>query len=60
MQGEVIYPPLANNHISVDCVVIGFDGTQLKVLLVNRHGEEDGLAYHDMKDRKSTRLNSSH
>ncbi|QCD36434.1 NUDIX domain-containing protein [Muribaculum gordoncarteri] len=49
MQGEVIYPPLANNHISVDCVVIGFDGTQLNVLLVNRHGEEDGLAYHDMK-----------
>ena len=27
--------PLANNHISVDCVVIGFDGEQLKVLLVN-------------------------
>ena len=24
--------PLANNHISVDCVVIGFDGEQLKVL----------------------------
>ena len=21
--------PLANNHISVDCVVIGFDGEQL-------------------------------
>ena len=28
--------PLANNHISVDCVVIGFDGEQLKVLLVKR------------------------
>ena len=27
--------PLANNHISVDCVVFGFDGEQLKVLLVN-------------------------
>ena len=25
---------LANNHISVDCVVIGFDSEQLKVLLV--------------------------
>lgn len=41
--------PLANNHISVDCVVIGFDGEQLKVLLVNQVGEEDGKVYHDMK-----------
>ena len=28
--------PLANNHISVDCVVLGFDGKQLKVLLLKR------------------------
>ena len=41
--------PLANNHISVDCVVIGFDGEELKVLLINRTGEEDGEIYHDMK-----------
>ena len=41
--------PLANNHISVDCVVIGFDGEQLKVLLVNRTDEENGKVYHDMK-----------
>ncbi|MBP6065118.1 NUDIX domain-containing protein [Bacteroides sp.] len=40
---------LASNHISVDCVVIGFDGEQLKVLLVNRMGEEEGETYHDMK-----------
>lgn len=40
---------LANNHISVDCVVIGFDGEQLKVLLVDRVGEEEGTVYHDMK-----------
>ena len=33
--------PLANNHISVDCVVIGFDGEQLKVLLVKRAGEDN-------------------
>ena len=26
--------PLANHHISVDCVVVGFDGEQLKVLLL--------------------------
>lgn len=41
--------PLANNHISVDCVVIGFDGEQLKVLLVRRVGEEQGEIFHDMK-----------
>lgn len=41
--------PLANNHISVDCVVIGFDGERLKVLLIRRMGEEEGQAFHDMK-----------
>ena len=49
MQNTQTKPPLANNHISVDCVVVGFDGEQLKVLLVNRSGEEGGKAYHDMK-----------
>ena len=41
--------PLANNHISVDCVVFGFDGEHLKVLLVKRVGEESGEVFHDMK-----------
>ena len=41
--------PLAVNHISVDCVVMGFDGEQLRVLLVKRNGEEDGRVFHDMK-----------
>lgn len=41
--------PLANNHISIDCAVIGFDGAELKVLLVKRTGSEDGMEYHDMK-----------
>lgn len=41
--------PLANNHISVDCVVIGFDGEQLNVLLVNQVGEVDGEIYHNRK-----------
>ncbi len=40
---------MANNHISVDCVVIGFDGEQLKVLLIKRAGEEEGEIFHDMK-----------
>lgn len=41
--------PLSNHHLSVDCVVIGFDGKQLKVLLINRAGEDNGEVYHDMK-----------
>lgn len=41
--------PLANNHISVDCVVIGFDGEQLKVLLIDRTYEEDSKIIKDMK-----------
>lgn len=41
--------PLANNHISVDCVVFGFDGTDLRVLLVKRSGSDDGGDYNDMK-----------
>ncbi|MGM9804238.1 MAG: NrtR DNA-binding winged helix domain-containing protein [Muribaculaceae bacterium] len=41
--------PLANHHISVDCVVVGFDGEQLKVLLLKRTIKEDGEESHDMK-----------
>lgn len=41
--------PLANNHISIDCVVFGFDGQSLHVLLVKRNGEDQGGEYNDMK-----------
>ncbi|MDE6378676.1 MAG: NUDIX domain-containing protein, partial [Duncaniella sp.] len=41
--------PLANNHISVDCVVLGFDGSGLRVLLVKRVGEHRGEEYNDLK-----------
>ncbi len=41
--------PLANNHISVDCVVVGFDGERIRVLLVRRIGEDSGEVFHDMK-----------
>ena len=41
--------PLANNHISVDCVVVGFDGTNLRVLLVKRSGADHAGEFHDMK-----------
>jgi len=40
---------IADNHISVDCVVMGFDGEDLNVLLVKRTGEENGELFHDMK-----------
>lgn len=40
---------VADNHISVDCVVFGFDGETMRVLLVKRAGEEDGKVFHDMK-----------
>lgn len=33
---EVVNRTLAKNHISVDCVVLGFNEDKLKVLLVNR------------------------
>ncbi|MDR0962421.1 MAG: NUDIX hydrolase [Mediterranea sp.] len=49
MQNTLHNQPLANNHISVDCVVLGFDGEQLKVLLLKRMGEEHGEVFHDMK-----------
>lgn len=49
MQDVLQEQPLANNHISVDCVVVGFDGEQLKVLLIKRTGSEGGTEFHDMK-----------
>lgn len=49
MNDSKVERPLANNHISVDCVVLGFDGEQLRVLLAKRTGSEGGTEYHDMK-----------
>lgn len=41
---------LANNHISVDCVVFGYDGENLNVLLIKRNYTEDnGEVYMDYK-----------
>lgn len=36
-------------HVSVDCVVIGFDGEQFRVLLVRQIGKEAEGDYNDMK-----------
>lgn len=38
-----------NPHLSVDCVLLGFDGEELKVLLVRRNESIDSGEYNDMK-----------
>ncbi len=45
MSNENIYNP----HVSVDCVVFGFDGEKLKVLLVERSIAEQNEMYNDKK-----------
>lgn len=49
MNALQLQQPLAFHHISVDCVVIGFDGDNLRVLLLDRKGYEDGKQFNDMK-----------
>ena len=41
--------PIADNRVSVDCVVLGFDLEQLHCLLIRRTGEENGEVFNDMK-----------
>ena len=45
MTNETIYNP----HVSVDCVVFGFDGEKLKVLLIERTITENNELYNDKK-----------
>lgn len=45
MANETIYNP----HVSVDCVVFGFDGEKLKVLLIERNIAENNELYNDKK-----------
>ncbi len=45
MSNEIIYNP----HVSVDCVVFGFDGEKLKVLLIERNIAENNELYNDKK-----------
>ena len=40
---------MINPHVSVDCVILGFDGEQLNVLLVKQTGQEDNSLYNNMK-----------
>jgi 8-oxo-dGTP diphosphatase len=53
MPNENIYNP----HVSVDCVVFGFDGEKLKVLLVERSITEQNELYNDKKLPGSIILN---
>jgi 8-oxo-dGTP diphosphatase len=48
---------LYNPHISVDCVVFGFDGDKLKVLLIERSIDEQNELYNDKKLPGSIILN---
>ncbi len=40
---------IQSHHTSVDCVVLGFDGEKLKVLLIRRNDGTDSENFHDMK-----------
>ncbi|MHB9054625.1 MAG: NUDIX hydrolase [Paludibacteraceae bacterium] len=42
-------PRLYNPYVSIDCVLFGFDGRNLKVLLIKRHIEENNGDYNDVK-----------
>lgn len=53
MSNEIIYNP----HVSVDCVVFGFDGERLKVLLIERSIAEQNELYNDKKLPGSIILN---
>jgi len=53
MSNENLYNP----HVSVDCVVFGFDGEQLKVLLIERTINELNELYNDKKLPGSIILN---
>jgi len=48
---------LYNPHVSVDCVVFGFDGENLKVLLIERSIKEHNELYNDKKLPGSIILN---
>lgn len=54
MSDEKIYYP----HVSVDCVVFGFDGEKLKVLLIERFIDEQNESYNDKKLPGSIILNN--
>lgn len=53
MTEKTIYNP----HVSVDCVIFGFDGEKLKVLLIERNIDDQHTHYNDKKLPGSIILN---
>lgn len=49
MQNKTIEEALINPHVSVDCVLIGFNGEDIKVLLVKQLGKDKNDEYNNMK-----------
>lgn len=49
MKNPLRVDEIINPHVSVDCVVLGFDGEHLKVLLVKQTGHEENGYYNNMK-----------
>lgn len=49
MQNNGMETSLINPHVSVDCVIIGFDGTEIKVLLVKQLGKELSKDFNNKK-----------
>lgn len=54
MKEQITYNP----HVSVDCVIFGFDGEKLKVLLIERNISEQNAHYNDKKLPGSIILNN--
>ena len=48
-KGMTMDNELARIHLSVDCTVLGFDGSRLQVLLIRRTGVDQGREFHDLK-----------
>ena len=42
-------PENLNPHVSVDCVVFGFESGKLDVLLIRQHMQYEGKEYRDLK-----------
>ncbi len=49
MEKSLPVDEMINPHVSVDCVVLGFDGEHLKVLLVRQTGHEGSGFYNNLK-----------
>ncbi len=49
MDGDIESAQRIDVHVSVDCVLVGFDGEQLRILLVRQVGKQTDGQFNDMK-----------